>query len=355
MRNMEEKKLVSELKKRNLIETIEGCLREHEVRLAGKTGETPMFLIEVTANNSLFSDFFDTYTAEIDSFKRKLAEKIISNRNSPQKYGVLINEELFYSFAFNRKFGDLDRKQKKISFKGVEDALLEMSTSKDLSEFKIYQEEGNSGQDLEPLPDITLDNQEEYDIENDPDFFNDTRMRYSLTGKSRNLFKVGPEVKSEEYDEANMLYEKSSLLDRIKKSYSKNRVELDLPDEDGSPFFYLVNVKYKTSTLDDFMKTYECEIDDFKKKLARRIFGDKKNDNEYGLMISENMQIKYAFNKRFASYDSRKKSVTYKPMEDVLLEKSNQVDFSRRILPKNPFRRIPRSGPTMIRYALVGK
>lgn len=315
----------TEIARRNLTSTISECLKEHEVELAGEEGVVPMSLIEVSAPSSLFQDFVDTYNGEVDEFKRKLAKQIMGEETSTQRYGVLVDGEMRYAFAFNRQFADIDRDAQRIAFRNVEEILLERSSGQDLSGVEAPLEKF--------LP----------DFENDRFSLGSTRLKYSLTGKKGS--------KNDGDSKGDISFEKASLLDRVHKEYSGNTVEL------GNKKFFLVTVPYETDTFTDFMRTYEGEVDEFKVKLAKQAFGDQKRENQYAFLFDDTLRVQFAFNTTFASYDSEAKTVNYKPAEEVLLEQTQGKDLSVDT-PKPTFmpRRLRRRpGSTRMKYSLVGK
>jgi len=329
-----------ELYNRNLISTITECLKEHTVELSANNGVVPMYLIEVGLLSSTFQDFIDTYINDVDQFKQKVAQKILGKKSSEQKYGVLVDTNLKYTFAFNRKFADINKTNKKIVFKSVEDVILDASNNADNK------------------PNYTPQNN------NFPSSFpfnggsGNMTMRYSLTGKAPNL-------ENSSNDAVN--HDKASLLKNVKNSYNAHKISLKL--EDGKLHnMFLINTIYKTSTVNDLVKTYQNDLDDFKLKLALKQFGNLKTTNSYGLLFSDDLQIMLAFNNNFAYYDKKSKSIVYRPVEEVLLE-NNKRDFSK-IMPKSsnelfdtlanlpktmkrPFRR--GGGSTVMRYSLQGK
>ena len=202
----------SEIEKRNLISTIHDCLKEHKVELSGKGGTVPFYLIEVGASHSLFGDFVDTYSGKIDPFQRRLAKNLLGTDQKSQTYGVLVDTDLKYNFAFNRKFADLDRKNKKIKFKDVEDYLLEVSNKGVEGPHPIH-----PNNDIDGL---------------------DTVFRYSIVGeknkKTRN--RVG------EVD-----FEGKSLLDRISTLYSATLGKVKIRNKEKD--FINRRISYETSKI----------------------------------------------------------------------------------------------------------
>lgn len=310
----------TEIQKRNLLSTVKECLQEHQIELA-----VPMYLIEVGASSLLFKDFIDTYNGDVDNFKRKLAEKTLGQNPSNQMYGVLVDTDLQYTFAFNRQFADLDRQGQRIAFKSVEDILLEYSSGQDLSQGDMNEKKFpgfNSG---------------------------GTIIRYAITG--------GKGGKSNNGNGREVSYERVSLLDRVKTAYAENEVELKLDENKLAPFF-LVTVPYETSRFADFMRTYEGEVNEFKEKLAKKTFGDGKVENQYGLLLTPNLQIQFAFNTQFGRYDSKSKSVIYTPSEEVLLRQTHKQKIDLSQVPPEPGSKPGQGrtpGSTVFRYALQGK
>jgi hypothetical protein len=320
----------TEIKKRNLINTITECLKEHQVELKGTQSTIPMYLIEVSTQGNLYTDFRDTYNGEIDDFKKLLADKVFKNVNSNQKYGVLINTDLKYTFAFNRTFADINKTEQKIKFKDIEAVLLEMISSQDASE-------------------ITFQN-------NFPNSFNSpgsTGVRYSISGKK------GNKSNNNNNNNEKVNFDKASMLDRITTLYSQNEILLNTEGNENVEKLFLVNISYDTSTIKDLMRTYKKEMNPFQKKLAENIFGTEKTNNKYGVLFSSDLQIKYAFNTNFAKYDEKSKSIIYTPVEEVLLGKtklkiSDLSDHKPAYNPKPHFRP-NNNGPTTFRYSLQGK
>jgi hypothetical protein len=303
------------IEERNLIERIESCLKEHKVDIGFDKQIIPFYLIECGVESPLHLDFCSTYP-EIDTFKKKLAEKLMSKKQM-QTYGVFVDSGLKYSFAFNRAFADLNDEKSGLLFSSPEDILIKASEGIDLSEFSEPQPS--------PLPHFPI------------------TIRYAIAGSNRDKKDKG-KVLSE--IELNKLFGRPSLLDRIKRDYQKQQVLIE-----GENFF-LIKTQYETSTLEDFIATYGEEVDDFKIKLAKKIFGTGKTSNQYGILFDENLMMNFAFNSRFATYDLKDSTIRYLSVEEALLKDiSGKPIF---IPPKKPSLG-PSSGGTTFRYAIVGK
>lgn len=321
------------LEKGNLLGIIEGCLKEHQVDLAVDGSRVPFYLIESRVASPLAGDFADTYP-EADDFKKRLAVKLLGDRPAEQVYGILVDTGLKYSFAFNRKFADLNSNKDRIVFKGVEDVLLEASEGKDLSE------------DCDLHPDQIDEN---HDDGNGGGMEN-IQIKYAIAGGKRSGSRKNRRS-STGVDLAASL-SRNSMLDRIKLDYKKREIWLDSTEE--SERFFLVNTAYQTNRFEDFVKTYGNEISDFQRKLAQKLFGTSKEENNYGIVFSEDLTMKFAFNTGFAAYDPRKKSIVYMPAEDLLLLVDPKRDLSE--LPEPPIRRhFPSVDSLILKYALVGK
>jgi hypothetical protein len=309
--------------------TIADCLRDHQVEIQGSNECVPMYLIEVKTQSSVRRDFIDTFKG-IDDFKKKLAEKTLSDKAEEQTYGVLISSDLKYEFAFNRKFADYDSEMKKIVFKQDEDLLLEFSKKDDFSDIE------------EKVPDFGIFTPN--DSISDDDLLN-TIIRYAITGKKGDGRKV----------DCSADFEQKSLLDRVKNEYSKNVSEVQLGGKIQPVYF--VEISYNTNTFDDFMQLYKAETDDFEGKLARKLFDKGKQKNQYVMLIDMNMQIIYAFNRKFQAYDESTKTISKTAVEEVLLEHSGSEDLSKSIMrqTKKAATSQPKQGSMVVMYGIVGK
>jgi hypothetical protein len=359
----ENKMVQSEIEKRNLITTIQECMAEHTVNITYKGETRKLYLIEVSVKNSLFQDFMDTYTGEIDDFKKDLAKKLMK-KNDQQTYGVLIDENLKYAFAFNRKFADLNKQKDALVYKTPEEAILSVNGGNDLS---------TSYPSSNPAP-TPFQHESNWPWHGGG---SGTTLKYSLQGKKEGQEEQtenqgaskGPQIKDP-------TMEKQSLLDRVEKLYAKNSAPLMLDGKKSK--FNLVKITYLTSTLNDFTRTYSSELDEFKLKLAEKKFNTFKGNkdyNSYCMFVSPELKIMYAFNSLFAQYNSFNQSVEFISAEDVLLGKTHPkmeiktkpfefskkkkkiIDLSDIKWPSFPRRRRNQggNGPTVFRYALVGK
>jgi hypothetical protein len=352
---------MTQIEKRNLTDTITECFAEHQVDLDGKDGVAYMYLIEVSRPGSLAEDFIDTYKGEIDEFKEGLAKKMWPE-DARQKYGVLVDQDLKYVFAFNREFADLKTVSpfQKIEFSDPEKLLIGDKTTDDSNKKKNYLKAIWDGE-------MTVDEVVE-EIGNDEDFLKgmknvlegvakdsrkrermlsstpswedmNTVMRYSLTGNKGSNRQGSREV----------TFERASLLDRIKEIYEKNTVTVDGKN------YSLVEITYQTDTLTDFNRTYDGELDAFDKKLADKLFAKEKEENKYTLLLNEELQIKFAYNNIFASYNADQEGIVYKPAKELLLEMAGGKELP---VTKSPPKFTPSSRPsgsTRMRYSLTSK
>ena len=321
---------MNEFRSKNLLSTISRCLDEHRVTISGKKGNEVMRLIEVSVPSSTFSDFIATYNGDVLGFQKELAKKVMGEGISEQTYGVLINSDLQYSFAFNRKFGDLDRKKNKIHFTGVEELLLSLVNS------------SGAGAINPIIPNVpTRPGRRSGGFRRGGGLV----MKYALEGKEDDSVPRGSIGKA--------VFERVSLLDRIKAQYDSDK-RIGLLGENG--VFYLDNTHYKTSTADDFIATYGDEINDFQKELARRIFGKESQDNEYGVLFDSDLRMRFAFNSAFARYDSKSKKIVFTSPEEVLLNSCSGIDLSSSTSSPVLDDDWPSgSGSMEMRYALQGK
>ncbi|VVB77765.1 Uncharacterised protein [uncultured archaeon] len=327
-------KIKNETEKRNLLQVISNCLDEHRVTISEGNGSQVMRLIEVNVPSILYKDFIDTYNSEVQNFQKKLAKKLMGEDSSQQTYGVLIDSDLKYSFAFNRKFADLDRRKKRINFAGVEDLLLGLANTTDLT--KPSKDSEPVMVPVAPGPVIRPGNG-----------FRRRRgrggggmlIRYALQGREDES-SSGPVFEE-------IRFEKSSLIPTIKDYYDKTK-KIILDGEKGT--FYLDGTSYMTSTAEDFIRTYQGELSGFQERLARKVFGDEKSRNEYGIIFNSDLQMIFAFNRAFARYDPKSKKVVFNDAEDVLLKLSEGKDLSSLVTPP---KKTPQPG-LVAKYGILG-
>lgn len=329
--------MVLELEKRNLINVIENCLMEHKVFISQGKSKIPFYLTMVQmTNHGLFEDFKKVYSG-VEDFQIQMAKKLMKKNNN-QTYGVLIDSDLKYQFAFNRKFADFDRQKNKIVFKSPEEVLLTLA----------------KGDDLAP----SIETGESLGV---PSLEDNIVFRYAIQkGKRKRKDNIILDYSSK----IEGLFERPSLLDIVKKSYIALKIPLNFGRGKKEDFF-LLSTSYRTSTLDDFKETYGQDIEEFKCEVAARIFPKGKTENSYGVFLTKDLQMKFAFNQAFAKYDPKLKEVIYNSPEEILLsgvwdsdnvvETPNIPTIKYGLISRRP--RGPRiSGRQMlIKYAITGK
>lgn len=322
------------LQRGDVRETIHDCLREHQVdlMLPGQedAGRVPFYLIEGNTRGSTAKDFSDTYPDATD-FQKKMAQRLRPGANAPQKYGLLASPALQHVFAFNRTFADLSPERDRIAFQSPEDVLLSLAGTADLTQT------GN-------FPEVDLGDDDR------PSGLDNIIIKYAIVGRGRNANRdPTPNI---DFPTA---FGRPSLIDRIAAEYAKRPVVLR--GQQGRHF--LVQVNYKTSTLNDFKQTY-TDADDFKTKMAEKLLGENKTNNKYGLILDESLTIVAAFNTAFAQYNPSTREVEVLPVEEALLAMQPGKDLSRDpevIIPQAPrrFRGWGRGGGAVFKYAIVGK
>ncbi|MDD5133144.1 MAG: hypothetical protein PHD81_02540 [Candidatus Nanoarchaeia archaeon] len=308
-----------------------------------------MFLVQENVFGNLFNDFTQVYS-EKDGFKLELAKKLMADKQFLQTYGLLIDPDLKYSYAFNRKFADYDPKNKKIVFKTSEEILLNlMSNLEEMAQGKKERGlvEFHFGLDQQTRPiDVVPED------DNDDNGVGDLIIKYSLIG-DKNSHKLPKTSKAMQ-----LTFEKPSLLERIESNYRDGRLiklNVIIDGQVKTEDFFLTETSYQTNTFDDFIKTYANSIDSFKIQTAKQVFGETKKENGYGLILTTDLQIIFAFNKAFANYNPESKTVVYIPAEKLLLnsfkEKFDKPTFSITTKPSG----LGGQGGPLIRYALIGK
>jgi len=152
----------------------------------------------------------------------------------------------------------------------------------------------------------------------------------------------------------------NNAIDLIKKDMQRHKVIVKLPNEKKEEELYLILITAKTSKLMDFKKTYRGKaiVTLTHLKIAQKIFDNTETENVYGIFLNKNLQMVFAFNRDFADYDSEKKLIVYKDIDDVLTDEIETKDDVEDNVIKIPKRRdmFPGGGGSMlIKYSLAEK
>jgi hypothetical protein len=312
------------IEERNLKGTIENCLKEHSVQLTTENKDATMYLIEVNSDlgktqpkNAVFKDFKMTYP-EADKFQTALAKKVFHSGRQ-RVYGVLVDKNLQFQFAFNRLFADMNH-EKKIEFKELEELLLGLAQPGDI-DLSI-----NS-------PAINIDDFTGSDGGFGNGFgggMDGIVLRYSLSGHKNGQKGAGV------YQNIN--FERANLIERVKETYKDNLHTVTLGVKKKRDFF-IIQTRYETSLLQDFLDTYDDVLTPFQKKIAPELIKEEKHKpirginpsvldsfpkgNEYVLLLDESLQIQFAYNTKFAAYDAESQQILYANPEEILLGKSS--------------------------------
>jgi hypothetical protein len=118
----------------------------------------------------------------------------------------------------------------------------------------------------------------------------------------------------------------NNVIELLNEDLQNHRAEVILPGEKGKKSLYLLMLAANVSRLDDFKKTYGDKVTDIHIKIAEKLFGKEKTENVYGVFVDENLKMVFAFNREFADYDSKKKEVVFKNIDDILLDKINSKE-----------------------------
>jgi hypothetical protein len=111
----------------NVIELIRTDIKRHQVEviLPGEEKSRMLFLIEVVAKTSKVEELPLVYGEKVSSLHLKVAEKIFGKQESENVYGVFVDENLKYVFAFNRDFADYNPEKRCVEYKELDDILVE--------------------------------------------------------------------------------------------------------------------------------------------------------------------------------------------------------------------------------------
>jgi len=272
--------------------TFREILGEHELIITDGTNAGKFFLIEVDARAKLFDDYKETF-AKKGGLQVKVAKKVL--KTDSQTYGVVIDQDLQYVFAFNRQFADFHGNQ--LKFVDPERYVLDVVE--------------NGVQGKRGLP---KDNESDLEV-------TDGKVEFTHP----------------------------SLMGRVVGKYTKERVEID-----GQNYF-LVDFSYTTSFLQDLVRTYGDDVDQFKRKLAEEKFGDEKKSHRYGVLFDEDLRMRFVYNKEFAEFEDG--AIVFTSLDDILVPP--KVEEKRSIMdeldwtPPRSFSR-PRCTGGRACYALVG-
>jgi hypothetical protein len=155
----------------------------------------------------------------------------------------------------------------------------------------------------------------------------------------------------------------------IKKDLQRHKISMLMPGttQGKGRSFFLILVTAKTSLLADLKNTYGKEVTAVHLKLAKKIFGEAETENIYGVLVNQDLQMLFAFNRLFADYDRKSRMIVFKDIDGILMDrveakKKDQVptiDLSGLNAPPRfeERRRFPDCGGmhVMIKYSLVEK
>jgi hypothetical protein len=328
----------SEIQKRNLISTIEDCLKEHQVTVSDDKNIEQMFLIQMSAPSTLLEDFMNTYNTSrsvevVNNNYAKLLSTVLvgaakGTTDVPQTYGVLVDTNLTCRYAFNMEFADFNKQEEKVVFKPIEDV-------------------------LKKCADEVIEKINKPRIVREPSWDNMV-IKYSLKGgRGGPMIKYGfPEPRDSNMGNfflqtvkqpGKVGFEPNSLLDVIKKDFEKNKsVEVIINEKPQK--FYLVDTTYTTIEYRDLEKVYgtlavskfidkSAEEEYFAATKGKTVGPEQKyfaavkgsvnrfmnhSDNNYGILITPEMQMKFAFNHLCSHYDDDTKQVVFAKLSEVV-------------------------------------
>ncbi|MFA6228129.1 MAG: hypothetical protein WC668_02980 [Patescibacteria group bacterium] len=120
-----------------------------------------------------------------------------------------------------------------------------------------------------------------------------------------------------------------NVLSFLRRDLQRHQVKVKLsnPQEQASPDeaaqnYYLIIMRGQTKPAEEFMAVYSEETGMV--NLANRIFGTEETVCDYGVLLNEDLQIIFAFNRLFADYDPEKQEVVFKTAERALIDQLNR-------------------------------
>jgi len=316
----------SEIQKKNLISTIDDCLKEHQLTVADSKHTEEMYLIQMTAPSTLLVDFTTTYRDSMikqfgpsETILKVLSTVVVGalKKNGTQTYGVLVDKNLKCRYAFNMEFGDFNKDENRVSFKPLEDVLMKCAeqVANKINEPEVVRESsysdmvfrysligGNGGPMLKyGLP--------EPRGESDSDLIKKL-ISGSKKGESVINYLETPKTPGK------VEFENNSLLHIIRGNFElSNNVEVIINEQPQK--FYLVDTKYQTIPYIDLEKMYgKQNVSKNTEELSKK-FGEKK-ENTYSVLITPDMQMKFAFNRKFSHLDKDTKQIVYPTLGEIV-------------------------------------
>jgi hypothetical protein len=162
----------------------------------------------------------------------------------------------------------------------------------------------------------------------------------------------------------------NNAISMIRNDMQRHKVTVTLPNEQEEKQLFLTIMEAKTSQFEDFKQTYGKQVTTTHLKLAEKVFGKGETENTYGVFYDKNLQIVFAFNRDFADYDSSKKQVLFKDIDDLLIERvqakevwkkkeKKKLDLHLPSIPRRPRRPVIHDSGfnphTIIKYSLTEK
>ena len=311
--------LPAEVEKRNLISVINSCLQEHVVTISDGATTGKLALVQVKAKSPPARDFAATFP-EVNGFSQTLTARVLGDESRPETYGVLVNADMVVVYAFNMRFGALDRDRHKIKFcdprvylrKLVDEKKREAEAPQNehIVTVPLDWPEGDAPREHEDAQVATTGIVDVIDTDM---ALGDMEMKYAFVGAKPQLGST-PSTSMP-------AFERPSLLPHIKEAYAEKRVVLMVNGEPQT--FTLIDTNYITDTRADFQTTYAPELayapPSVKSAVAVKFM---KGMNKYTLILDENWRVAGAFNQRFARYDPDRQAVLYQTFEDALARKT---------------------------------
>jgi hypothetical protein len=147
------------------------------------------------------------------------------------------------------------------------------------------------------------------------------------------------------------------VLSLVTGDMSRHVVEVKLPGQEASSPLVLIEVGAKAKMVDVLAETYGDEFTDFHRKLAEKIYGTKEDDLVFGVFFKDQEMV-FAFSRYLADYGQGTKTVNFKDLDEVLVEKIPS-DSTAPSPPGSPVPVRPRpplgGGSMVVIYALVEK
>lgn len=151
-----------------------------------------------------------------------------------------------------------------------------------------------------------------------------------------------------------------NALSIVKGDVVRHKVRVTLPGDSKPKTLYLLMISGETSTLEDLKSTFGDKISTLHLRLAKKVWGEGRTQNTYGVFVDDDLKMVFAFNRLFADFENGQ--VVYRDLDEIIekavdgnQESALGEDFQPEpLFPFDDFENTPSrpGGGMMIRYSI---